>query len=253
MLRCALRGDDKKWAKILPLLEFAYNSTQHSSSKHAPFELLYGFVPPKPVCQQLQLPTTTATDLLPLQAKIKLSMAIRELLRAQEYQKKYADFKRRPVEFKEGQRVYLKSTNLPIPETAKALRPRFDGPFRIIKMVGENAAMLKLPGSWLVHPVFHVSLLLPAQEEPPHLRRSPVVQDPVADNEYVIEAILDHRISRNKKRPGLEFQVLWLDGTTTWEPEEHLANAQETLRKYLRGRRRRQRTAVQTWEDRRKR
>ncbi|PHJ20278.1 gag-pol polyprotein, partial [Cystoisospora suis] len=39
MLRCALSGNDKGWAKILPLLEFAYNSTQHSSSKQAPFEL----------------------------------------------------------------------------------------------------------------------------------------------------------------------------------------------------------------------
>ncbi|PHJ21491.1 retrotransposon ty3-gypsy subclass, partial [Cystoisospora suis] len=149
MLRCALRGDDKKWAKVLPLLEFAYNSTQRSSSKHAPFELLYGFVPPKPVCQQLQLPTATAIELSPLQAKIKLGMARRELLKAQEFQQKYADLKRRPVESKEGQSVFLKSTNLSIPECSKALRPRFVGPFRIVKMVGENAAMLDLPVSWL--------------------------------------------------------------------------------------------------------
>ncbi|PHJ24262.1 transposon related, partial [Cystoisospora suis] len=33
MIRCALLGNDKGWAKVLPLLEFAYNSTQHSSSK----------------------------------------------------------------------------------------------------------------------------------------------------------------------------------------------------------------------------
>ncbi|PHJ22782.1 transposon tf2-1 polyprotein [Cystoisospora suis] len=183
ILRCALRADDKKWAKVLPLLEFAYNSTQHSSSKHAPFELLYGSVPPKPVCQQLQLLPATAADLLPLQRKIKIGMARRELLKAQEFQKKYADLKRRPVEFKQGQRVFLKSTNLSIPECSKALRPRFVGPFRIVKMVGKNAAMLDLPVSWLVHPVFHASLLLPAEDEPSHLRRAPPVQDPVVENE----------------------------------------------------------------------
>ena len=70
MLRCALLGNDKGWAKVLPLLEFAYNSTQHSSSKQAPFELLYGFVPPKPICQKLKLPTrSTETDL----SKIKVT------------------------------------------------------------------------------------------------------------------------------------------------------------------------------------
>lgn len=91
-MRCALRGDDKKWAKVFTVLEFARNSTQHSSSKHALFELLCGFVRPKPVCQQLALPTATAADVLPLQAKVKLTMARREHLRAQMYQKKYAGF-----------------------------------------------------------------------------------------------------------------------------------------------------------------
>lgn len=38
-----------------------------------------------------------------------------------------------------------------------------------------------------------MSLLAPVEEEPPHLRRRPVVQDPVEGEEYVIDAILAHR------------------------------------------------------------
>ncbi|PHJ17734.1 hypothetical protein CSUI_008447 [Cystoisospora suis] len=46
-------------------------------------------------------------------------------------------------------------------------------------MVGENSAFLKSPPSFLTHPVFQLSLLSLAEEEPPHLRRYPVVQKPL--------------------------------------------------------------------------
>lgn len=159
----------------------------------------------RPSRQQLPLPTASATDLLPLQAKTKLSVARRGHPRPREYQKNYADLKRRPVNFKEGQRLFLKATKLPISETSKASRPRSEGPSRIIRMVAANAAMFELPFSRLVHRVFHVPLLLPAEEEAPHLRKAPLVQKPVAANEYGVEAILGHRNSRNRKRPGLGF------------------------------------------------
>lgn len=129
----------------------------------------------------------------------------------------YADPGRRLVNFKKGQGVFLKVTSLPISETSRALRPRFVGRFRIIRMAGENAATLGLPVSWLVHPVSRVSFLLSA-EEAPHLGRSPLGQEPTAQNEYVVEATVGQQNSRSRKRPGLQCRLLWLDGTTTWEP-----------------------------------
>lgn len=47
--------------------------------------------------------------------------------------------------------------------------------------------------SWRLHLVFHVSLSLLAEEEPRHLKRAPSGQDPVAEDEHIIEAILAHR------------------------------------------------------------
>lgn len=64
-------------------------------------------------------------------------------------------------------------------------------------MVWENAAVC-----WLVHPVSHVFHLLPAEEEPLHLRRGPVVQKPVAENEYLAEAVVGHPSSQGRKWPG---------------------------------------------------
>lgn len=132
---------------MLPFLEFAYNSTQDASTKAAPFELIYGFLPAKPIWQQLNLPAATALGLLPLQAALTLQNAKQQPQGAQDYQEKYADRHRRPVLFQPGQKVWLRSTHLPLHEYAKALRPKYAGPFTIERMVGQNAAKLQLPPS----------------------------------------------------------------------------------------------------------
>lgn len=90
-LRCSSSRDYKTWDNVLPLLTYACKSIVHSSSNCAPFELLPEFVAPKPVRQQLQLPATTATELLPVHARTKVNMARRGLRLAQEYQGKYPD------------------------------------------------------------------------------------------------------------------------------------------------------------------
>ncbi|PHJ15811.1 retrotransposon ty3-gypsy subclass, partial [Cystoisospora suis] len=222
MLRCCLVGNETKWEKVLPLLEFAYNSTQHASANATPFELIYGFFPAKPICQQLNLPTAAALGLLPLQAAIKLQKAKQQLQKAQDYQKKYADRHRRPVLFQPGQSVRLRSTHLPLHEYAKALRPKYVGPFTIQRMEGQNAAEVELPPSWLIHPVFHVSLLRPVTTAPGHLARETRVQQPLRDEEYQIEGILNHRVTRADNRTVREFLVQGLDGVTSWIPEQDL-------------------------------
>ena len=41
----------------------------------------------------------------------------------------------------------------------RGLVPKYDGPFEILKMVGNVAYRLKLPDRLKVHPTFHVSFL----------------------------------------------------------------------------------------------
>jgi hypothetical protein len=88
---------------------------------------------------------------------------IRENLRvAQTRQKSYAD-NRRPLEFEEGDYVYLKVSPLRGMRRFKVmgkLSPRYIGPFLIFRRVGEMAYQLELPTSLSdVHNVFHVSQL----------------------------------------------------------------------------------------------
>jgi hypothetical protein len=76
---------------------------------------------------------------------------------AQTRQKSYADNRRRPLEFEEGDYVYLKVRRFKV---KGKLSPRFIGPFLIFRRVGEMAYQLELPVSISdVHNVFHVSQL----------------------------------------------------------------------------------------------
>nr|GFB74182.1 putative reverse transcriptase domain-containing protein [Tanacetum cinerariifolium] len=82
---------------------------------------------------------------------------------ARSRQKSYADKRRKPLEFKVGDRVLLKvSPWKGVVQFGKKgmLAPRYVGPFEIVKRVGQVAYRLKLPQELsCIHDMFHVSNL----------------------------------------------------------------------------------------------
>jgi hypothetical protein len=156
---------------------------------------------------------------------------IRENLRvAQTRQKSYADNRRRPLEFEEGDHVYLKVSPLRRMRRFKVkgkLSARFIGPFIIFRRVGEMAYQLELPNNLSdVHNVFHVSQLKKCLRVPEeHLAMEELeVQGDLTYTEYPIK-ILDTltRVTRNKVIKM--FKVQWShhgEDKATWEREEEL-------------------------------
>jgi hypothetical protein len=156
---------------------------------------------------------------------------IRENLRvAQTRQKSYADNRRRPLEFEEGDYVYLKVSPLRGMRRFKVkgkLFPRYIGPFLIFRRDGEMAYQLELPDSLSdVHNVFHVSQLKKClrvpEEQLPMEELS--VQGDLTYTEYPIK-ILDTltRVTRNKVIKMCKVQ--WShhgEDEATWEREEEL-------------------------------
>lgn len=51
----------------------------------------------------------------------------------------------------------LRSKNWQIKQGCRKLRPKYIGPFEIEKMVGANAAKLRLPPEYRIHRVINVS------------------------------------------------------------------------------------------------
>jgi hypothetical protein len=149
---------------------------------------------------------------------------------AQTRQKSYADNRRRPLEFEEGDYVYLKVSPLRGMRRFKVkgkLSPRYIGPFLIFRRVGEMAYQLELPANLLdVHNVFHVSQLkkclrVPKEQLP---MEELTVQGDLTYTEYPIK-ILDTltRVTINKVIKMCKVQ--WShhgEDEATWEREEEL-------------------------------
>ncbi|GJW13859.1 putative reverse transcriptase domain-containing protein [Tanacetum coccineum] len=133
MLRACVIDFGSGWDKHLPLAEFSYNNSYHASIKAAPFEALYGRKCRSPVCQ------------------------------SEIGDKSYADVRRKPLEFKVGDKVMLKvSPWKGVVRFGKRgkLSPRYIGPFKILSRVGPVAYKLELPRELQgIHNTFHVSNL----------------------------------------------------------------------------------------------
>ena len=163
MLRACVLELKGSWDDHLPLIEFAYNNSYHSSIGMAPFEALYGRRCRSPVGWfEVGEVALLGPDLV-MDALEKVRMIRERLKTAQSRQKSYADVRRRDLEFKVGDWVYLKVSPMKgVVRFGKKgkLSPRYVGPYEIIRRVGKVAYELGLPKEMeLVHPVFHVSML----------------------------------------------------------------------------------------------
>jgi hypothetical protein len=221
------------WDEYICLVEFAYNNSWQASIQMAPFEALYGRKCRTPVCwNEVGEGLIAGPELVRITSE-KVRIAREKLKEAQSRQKSYADKHRRLLEFKVGDRVFLKVS--PWKGVRRfglkgKLSPRYIGPFEILERVGEVSYRLALPPQLdHVHNVFHVSLLRGYQYHPLHVISYPSVSvQPDLSYEEEPEAILDRydRVLRNKVTPFVK--VLWKNHSereATWETEESMRSA----------------------------
>ncbi|GJU06175.1 potassium channel SKOR, partial [Tanacetum coccineum] len=96
------------WDTHLPLVEFSYNNSYHTSIKCAPFEDLYGRKCRSPVIWT-KVGESQLIGLEIVQETTEKIIQINERLKTERSrQKSYADKRRKPLEFKVGDRVLLK-------------------------------------------------------------------------------------------------------------------------------------------------
>ncbi|GJU93319.1 putative reverse transcriptase domain-containing protein [Tanacetum coccineum] len=163
MLRACVINFRGNWDDHLPLVKFAYNNSYHTSIKMPPYKMLYGRRYRTLVCwDEVGSRELASTDVV-LATTEKIETIRERLKAAQDKWKSYANNRRRPIEFNVEDFVMLKVSPwkdvLRFKNKGK-LSPRFIGPFKILKRVGEVAYVLELPEEMRgIHNTFHVSYL----------------------------------------------------------------------------------------------
>jgi hypothetical protein len=162
-LRCFASEKKNQWDQWLPLAEWWYNTSYHTTTCTTPFEAVYGHKPPFVFSYLPGVLNVQAVDQILIVQEAILRTLKENLVMAQNCIKKQADQGRSERQFAEGDQVFLrmqsyKQTSLKA-EHCQKLVPKFYGPYTILKHVGQVAYQLSLPSHLRLHPVFYVLCL----------------------------------------------------------------------------------------------
>jgi hypothetical protein len=162
-MRCFASEKQHQWAQWLPLVEWWYNTTYHTTTRMTPFEAVYGQKPPSVLSYLSGTSKAQAVDQT-LTVREDILRTLKEnLVMAQNRMKQQAYQGHSERQFVEGDQVFLrmqayKQTSLKA-EQCQKLAPKFYGPYTVLKCVGQVAYQLAMPSQSKLHPVFHVSCL----------------------------------------------------------------------------------------------
>ncbi|GKE11907.1 putative reverse transcriptase domain-containing protein, partial [Tanacetum coccineum] len=196
---------DVRWDVHLPLAEFSYNNSYHTSIQCAPFEALNGRKCRSPVLWAKIRDGSLIGPELVQETTDKVVVIKERLQAARDRQKSYADNRRTPLEFEVGDRVMLK----------------------ILERIGPVAYRLKLPEELSgVHDTFHVSNLKKYLADANlHVPLNEIKIDKTLRFVKEPVEIMDREIWKMKRSKISLVKVCWnlkRGPEFTWELEDHM-------------------------------
>ena len=210
------------WVPLLSMAQIALNDNQSETTRLTPFMANFG-KNPNMFMEGRVGPQAQAAKLAIGQLKEShdlCSDAIRTT-NARLVSKRHKETKTGP-QLKKGDKAYLLTKNLKTRRGTKKLDHVKVGPFLISEVKGPNNFKLDLPQGTRIHPVFHISMLEPADNDIP--LQEAFHFEPQEDDMYLVEKLLD--------RKGQKYLVRWqgyAKEDDTWETTANLQQACSAL------------------------
>jgi hypothetical protein len=162
-LRIYVSGQHRKWVRWLHLGEHCYNTNFRMSIGMTPFQALYGYDAPTLVDFIFgERRSPKAKDCITESQEI-LKVLKENMQTTQNRQKMSADKHMIERKFEVGDLVFLRLQPYRQSSLNKSgvekLKPRFNGPYRIMRRVGEVAYEIEFPKGNQIHNMFHGSCL----------------------------------------------------------------------------------------------
>ena len=227
----ANRGED--WTTVLPYLQGSLNNSKNQSTGVSPNEILYGFNVRDTLGMLTELPPEQFSKL----RQLKRDQAEDSLAFSNATAKAYYDKSHTSIDLKTGDLAFLRlhdGYSIPGLENHKLHHQRI-GPFQILEKVGARAYRLRLPPIMKVHPVISIAQLEPAAAAgtDPYGRIRNTELPPVVNtqDEYLVEAVLDKRISRGKTQYLIKWWS-WGHENNVWYGSEDLKDCMELVDEY---------------------
>jgi hypothetical protein len=254
MLQKKVSSHQRDWDAHVPGVEAAIRFSPHSSTGVSPFYARTGSEPMMPVDAALlgKASGTTsniAGDLLLIQETMKkgaeeIAARLTEargrmtaaLEVAQQKQKVHfdKDHKAPGDQLKVGTKV-LCENHMAAPGTSPKLRRPWEGPWEVVEAPSNLNRIIRHCSNPDKKKRVHVSQLKVFQEkkiERPSVENSKEQKGEGEEEELEVEDIMQEKVEQGQRL----FLVKWKGHTkqaSTWEPEEHLQNAQELLQRFL--------------------
>lgn len=232
MLRHYIDPTQTDWDTHLAAAEFAVNNSYHEGTKSTPFYLNYGRHPRTPLNRPAKQSNAPAAAEMAQQMASNIELARQNLASAQQRQIRNANKHRQNIHFQVGVKVMLSTKNIRFKAVGSPkLLPRWVGPFTILAKVSDTAYKLKLPDTWRIHNVFHVSLLklylrnarnIEAEERQLRFEDGAPV--------FEVDKVLAHRERKRGTQKCKQYLVSWVDcgpEHNTWEDEQQLTARDE--------------------------
>lgn len=236
MLRHYVGQHQNDWDEYLAQIEFAYNSSKHSTTGKTPFEMVFGFNH-NPHLQIAGSSSNSQETKDYLQRVTKNIAAARSAIeKSQAQSKSRIDKSRKIIHFRVGQLVLLSTKNyldeVERSRPTRKLRANYIGPFEITEVNGLNVT-LNLPRAMKIHPTVHVDQVKPYYQDQTEGRYQPKPPPIVIDDEeeFEVDEILDERRFRGVDQALVKWKG-YNRHEANWEPLENLEHAQEALARF---------------------